>query len=68
MSIRNALRGPISQIARVEEGAYLVYVDVGRRIAAKVTGEALKELALEEGQEVFCLIKTNALRLGPRVD
>ena len=30
-------------------------------------GEALGELALEEGQEVFCLIKTNALRLGPRV-
>ena len=68
LSIRNALRGPIAQIAPVEEGAYLVYVDVGRRIAAKITGEALGELALEEGQEVFCLIKTNALRLGPRVD
>ncbi len=67
LSIRNALRGTIAQIAPVD-GSYLIYVDLGRRIAAKITREALEELALEEGQEVFCLIKTNALRLGPRVD
>ncbi len=67
LSIRNALRGTIAQITFVD-GTYLIYIDVGRRIAAKITGEALRELALEEGQEVFCLIKTNALRLGPRVD
>jgi molybdate transport system ATP-binding protein len=67
LSIRNALRGTIAQIAYVD-GTYLIYIDVGRRIAANITREALEELGLVEGQKVFCLIKTNALRLGPHVD
>jgi molybdate transport system ATP-binding protein len=67
LSIRNALRGTIAQIAYVD-GTYLIYIDVGRRIAANITREALEELGLVEGQDIFCLIKTNALRLGPHVD
>jgi molybdate transport system ATP-binding protein len=67
LSIRNALRGTIAQISHVD-GTYWVYVDVGRRLAAKITREAVEELGLSEGLEVFCLIKTNSLRLGPGVE
>jgi molybdate transport system ATP-binding protein len=66
LSIRNALRGKITEIIDVG-GTHLVYVDVGRRLASKITREAVEELELTVGSEVFCLIKTHSLRLGPQM-
>ena len=65
--MRNALRGTVTEISAVG-ATRLVYVDVGRRLAAKVTPEAVAELGLAPGQEVFCLVKTHSLRIGPEVD
>ena len=67
LSVRNALSGKVTEIAEV--GAVrLVHVDVGRRLAVKVTPEAVGELGLAPGLPVFCLIKTHSLRLGPELD
>ena len=67
ISVRNALRGTITEIADLG-GKDLVYVDVGRRLAAKVTARAVAELGLNVGDTVFCLIKTYSIRLGPETD
>jgi molybdate transport system ATP-binding protein len=67
LSVRNCLKGRITAISSVS-GMRLVHVDIGRRLAAKVTPEAVAELGLAAGQEVFCLIKTHSIRLGPEVD
>ena len=67
LSVRNALRGTVTEISAVG-ATRLVYVDVGRRLAVKVTPEAVAELGLAPGQEVFCLVKTHSLRIGPEVD
>ncbi len=67
LSVRNALAGKVTEIAEVG-ATRLVYIDVGHRIAAKVTPEAVEELGLAPGQPVFCLMKTHSLRLGPELD
>ena len=67
MSVRNALQGKVTDIRVVEE-TRLVYVDVGCRLAVKVTPEAVAELGLISGKDVFCLVKTHSLRLGPGID
>ena len=64
--MRNALKGTISEIADVE-GKQLLYIDVGRRLAAKTTLDAVEELDLKVGDEVYCLIKTHSIRIGPEV-
>ena len=66
LSVRNALKGTISEIADVE-GKQLIYVDVGRRMAVKTTLEAVEELDLKVGDPVYCLIKTHSIRIGPEV-
>ncbi len=67
LSVRNALAGKVTEIAEVG-ATRLVHVDVGRRLAVKVTPEAVGELGLAPGLPVFCLIKTHSLRLGPELD
>ena len=67
LSVRNALKGTISEIADVE-GKQLLYIDVGRRLAAKTTLDAVEELDLKIGDEVYCLIKTHSIRIGPEVE
>ena len=49
------------------EGKQLLYIDVGRRLAAKTTLDAVEELDLKIGDEVYCLIKTHSIRIGPEV-
>ena len=66
LSVRNALQGTISEITDVG-GKELVYIDVGRRLAAKTTLEAIEELELKPGDPVYCLIKTHSIRIGPEV-
>ena len=43
-------------------------MDVGIRIAVKLTVEGVAELELEVGEEVVCLIKTHSIRIGPEVE
>ena len=66
LSVRNALRGTISEIADFG-GKQLIYVDVGRRLAVKTTLEAVEELGLVVGDTVYCLVKTHSIRIGPEV-
>ena len=67
MSVRNALRGQITGISHVA-GMELLYIDVGRRLAAKITADAFDELGLQVGETVYCLIKTHSIRIGPEMD
>jgi molybdate transport system ATP-binding protein len=67
LSVRNKLEGRITAISNVR-GKELVYIDVGRRIAAKLTPEAISELDLKVDDPVYCLIKTHSIRIGPEVD
>ncbi len=67
LSLRNILRGTVTEVSQTGS-TRLVYVDVGRRLAAKVTPEAIAELGLAPGQDIYCLIKAHSLRLGPEVD
>jgi molybdate transport system ATP-binding protein len=61
LSVRNQIKGRISRIIRAENHI-LCIIDAGVRIAAQVTVPAAEELELEEGVEVFCLIKALAFR------
>jgi len=67
LSVRNYVTGRVKEVARIG-GKGLVYVDIGKRLAVKITAEAIDELCLEAGQEVICLIKTHSIRLGPEVE
>ena len=67
LSVRNYVEGKVVEISRVG-GMGLVYVEVGKRLAVKVTAEAIAELGLEVGQRVTCLIKTHSIRIGPEVE
>jgi len=67
LSVRNAVPGQVMEIAEVQ-GTQLVYVDVGVRIAVKITSGAIAELGLKPGENVICLVKTHSIRIGPEVE
>lgn len=67
LSVRNALRGTVAEVSTVG-ATCLVTVDVGHRLVVKVTPEAVAELGLTPSLQVWCLIKTHSLRLGPEID
>ncbi len=62
LSARNHLGGVVQQIVELASGVF-VEIDVGQRIWAEITADAARELSLSQGGEVFCLIKTQSLRL-----
>jgi len=62
LSIRNQLAGEVRQVV-AQAGAVFVAVDVGAVLWAEITSQAAHELALAPGQPVFCLLKTQALRV-----
>lgn len=64
LSVRNVIPGRVLEVSRSRQTT-LVYVDVGVRIAVKMTPEAADELHLRPGEEVVCLVKTHAIRMGP---
>ncbi len=64
LSIRNHLRGKVEQIAPCGEHVF-VAVDVGQRLWAELTPEAVRELELSPGVGVVCLIKSVAAHLLP---
>ena len=67
LSARNTLEGHIIEVSDVASKE-LVYVDVGRRLAVKVTPEAIAALGLQTGDRVYCLIKTHSIRIGPEME
>jgi molybdate transport system ATP-binding protein len=62
ISARNHLRGVVREIVSAG-GASFVGVDVGQVVWAELTPAAVSELELAKGASVFCLIKTQALRV-----
>jgi molybdate transport system ATP-binding protein len=61
-SIRNILRGSIREIHSLAAGTVELHIDVdGQLLRAQVTAEALEELGLSAGNEVFAMIKSVAL-------
>jgi molybdopterin-binding protein len=61
LSARNHLRGVVRRIVDLPESTF-VAVDVGQTIWAEVTPQAVRDLQLEPGAEVTCLIKTHSLK------
>ena len=62
LSVRNHLRGTVRQIIELADRTF-VAVDVGQILWSEVTRDAAQELELVIGREVFCLIKTQSLRV-----
>ena len=60
ISIRNVLKGTVAQIAPETDTAFAeTLVDIGGgRLRARITREALAQLAISEGSSVYALIKT----------
>ena len=60
ISARNILQGRIQGIHRVD-GSVLVYADVGTLLMVEITPEALDNLKLHEGQNVYLVIKSSSI-------
>jgi molybdate transport system ATP-binding protein len=61
VSTRNQLRGTVRQLVPVPEGVF-VAVDVGQVVWSEVTPNAVRDLGLQTGTPVTCLIKTHSLK------
>jgi molybdate transport system ATP-binding protein len=63
LSVRNCLAGVLARIVADTPGTRLVEVDIGGpRVLAQVTAGAAAELGLEEGRNVWVLVKAVSLR------
>ncbi|MCE2465198.1 MAG: molybdenum ABC transporter ATP-binding protein [Dehalococcoidia bacterium] len=60
MSARNILHGRVESIHPIDNNV-LVYADVGTSIMAEITPEALENLGLREGQDVYLVIKSSSI-------
>ena len=61
LSSRNIWRGKVISFERFNNRT-VVTVDVGRRIRATLTEQALTELELQPGKEVHVIVKANSMR------
>lgn len=62
ISVRNQLRGRVRELVPLPDRVF-VAVDVGQFLWAEVTPEAARDLGLQPGQPIVCLVKTAAVRL-----
>lgn len=63
LSIRNCIPATVERIVEPEGGGMIfVAMDAGVRIWSEITPRARDELKLATGEDVFCLLKTAALR------
>lgn len=62
VSARNHLRGVVRKIIELPEACFLS-IDAGQIIWAEVTHQACRDLGVEPGVELVCLIKTHSLKL-----
>ena len=61
ISIQNQIKGRICAVIRTPEHA-VVQVDCGNALLAGVSLKALRDLHLQEGDSIYCLIKAHAFR------
>jgi len=61
ITIQNQLPGVITAIRQVDHRV-LVSVNIGCLVIAEVTAKAVHDLGLAPGQQVYCLIKAQAMR------
>lgn len=63
ISVRNVLRGTVSDIVPDEDEARLVTIDIGKAtVLARVTDAAVEALALRPGTDVWVLVKAVSTR------
>lgn len=62
ISIQNQLPGRILRVSRAA-GQAMLEIDIGCPLVARVTARTMEAMSLKEGLDVFCLIKSNAIRL-----
>jgi molybdate transport system ATP-binding protein len=67
ITIQNQIPGTVTAIRIVEHRA-LVSVDTGTLLIAEVTAKAVQDLQLKVNDPVYCLIKTQAIRILGRSD
>ncbi|MCP3903561.1 MAG: molybdenum ABC transporter ATP-binding protein [Planctomycetes bacterium] len=68
ISIRNQVRGLVTRVSTHADRS-LAEVDIGAPVLVEVSHQTVREMALEPGRPVRCLIKSNALRyLGSEPD
>ena len=60
ISAQNILRGTVEEV-HATGPRVLVYVDVGARLVVEVTPAALRELAIQDGQELYLIIKSTSI-------
>jgi molybdate transport system ATP-binding protein len=66
VSARNHLSGTVRGVTRVQEHV-LVELDVGEPLLVEITPDAQDELGFAAGEPVVALVKTHAIRIGPRI-
>jgi molybdate transport system ATP-binding protein len=63
LSVRNALAGTLAELVAEGHDAVLAVVDVeGSKLLARITREAVEELAMQAGRPVWALVKAASLR------
>ena len=60
ISIQNQIRGRICALIPSGE-SLIVQVDCGSTLLAEITPGACREMALQEGEDIYCLIKTHSI-------
>ena len=60
LSAQNVISASIEEI-HVIGSRVLVYLGIGVPLVAEITPNALRELDLREGQQVYVIIKTNSI-------
>ena len=60
ISIQNQLKGQICALIPSGE-SLIVQIDCGRTLLAEITPGACRDMALQEGEDIYCLIKTRSI-------
>ena len=60
ISIQNQIRGRICALISIGE-SLIVQVDCGCTLLAEITPGACRDMALQEGEDIYCLIKTHSI-------
>jgi molybdate transport system ATP-binding protein len=64
LSVRNHLRGRVCQVLSLGNAVF-VATDIGQIVWAEITPQAARELEIETGKPIVCLLKAHSLSLVP---
>jgi molybdate transport system ATP-binding protein len=67
ISIQNQIRGRICALIPSGE-SMIVQVDCGGTLLAEITPGACRDMALQEGEDIYCLIKTHSITYLAELD